>query len=290
MKKTTQVTVCMALCLAVGATATGASQAEGGGLLEAADYEEFANVAGARDAQTSVWRPAQWHFTPEGVLDPELHNLKVNEIVLRGIASGQPRIEELTVLAMYREASQRMFGQPVVARTFSHVPGLKEYLIGYWHENMGDGPTTTAASAVPAILAVHYPADEDVHRLIWEQYDFTGNALSTLLALNVGRFRTPEADRLRIDNLSSDGMLTFAAAALGLAMSKPDRGLDALMTSLRDNPLSTEMRATRDAIAAYGLEAPPAIHEAVKSGELDDEAVRMLSEELEKIAAVAPQQ
>ena len=253
-------TIVVAFCgAALGTAAAWANDAAAGGLLEA-DYEEFAET---------------------GVLDPELSNLKADDMVLRGITNGRPRIVELTVLAMAEEANRRVLNLSVVARSFSLVPGLKEFLIGYWHDNIGDdwdGP----AAVVPTILAVHFPGDEDVYRLIWDQHALTGNVFGTLSVLNAGRFRTPEADWLRIESLSSDDVLIFAAGALGIAMSKPEEGLDALISSLRSNPLSVEMRATRDAISAYGPEAIPVLQDAIENGDLGPRGVNMLSEEIRK--------
>ena len=174
----------------------------------------------------------------------------------------------------------------VVARTFSQVPGLKEFLIGYWHDNIGYDWDGTAAVA-PTILAVHFPGDEDVHRLIWEQHALTGNVFGTLVVLNAGRFGTPEADALRIESLSSDDMIVFVAGALGLAISKPEKGLDALIESLKSNPLAVEMLATRRAFAAYGEAAISPLQKEIDAGYLKDpRAVWMLSEVFEEEIAV----
>lgn len=264
MKKTLGTMKAAATCvvvLVVAAASANQEEAVQGGLLEA-DYEEFQET---------------------GVLDPELTNLMAEEKVLRGITSGQPRIVELTLLAMAEEANRRALDLTVVVRSFSQVPGLKEFLIGYWHDNIGDDWDGTAAVA-PTILAVHFPGDEDVHHLIWEQHALTGNVFGTLVVLNAGRFTTPEADALRIESLSSDDMLVFAAGALGIAMSKPEEGLDALVESLKSNPVSAEMLATRRAFSAYGPEAMPALQEEIDAGHLGTRAARMLSEVFEEIA------
>ena len=262
MKKRQGTMKAAATCVAVlVATAGWANQEETaeGALLEA-DYEEFRET---------------------GVLDPKLNNLKAEKMVLRGITSGQPRIVELTLLAMSEEANRRTLNMEVVARSFSRVPGLKEFLISYWHDNIGDDWDGTAAVA-PTILAVHFPGDADAHHLIWEQHALTGNVFGTLSILNAGRFSTPEADALRIESLSSDDRLVFAAGALGLAMSKPDEGIDALVESLKSNPLSAGMLATRRALAAYGPEAIPVLQDEIDAGHLAPRAVRMLSEVFEE--------
>lgn len=265
MKKTPAAMQAASTCVAVLvlAVATSAAAIENG-LLDEADYEEFRKA---------------------GVLDPELSNLKAEKMVLRGITSGKGHIVELTLQAMSEEANRRALGMEVVARTFSQVPGLKEFLIGYWHDNDWDG----AAAVVPTILAVHFPGDEDVHRLIWEQHAWTGNVFWTLVVLNAGRFGTPEADALRIESLSSDDMVVFAAGALGIAMSKPPEGVDALVESLKNNPLAVEMFATRRALAAYGEAMIPPLRKEIDAGSLEDpRAVWMLSEMFEEIEIADP--
>lgn len=210
------------------------------GLLEA-DYEIFANV---------------------GVLDPDVSNAEANELVLRGIASSHPRIVELAVRGMGEEAFRRSMHEAVVARTFSQVAGLKEFLIGYWDDNVAD--FKGGVEFVPMILAVHFAGDEDAYRLIWDYHAQGGSDFATLLALNAGRFMTPEADKLRIDSLSSDDFLTVAAGARGIAMSKPRGGLDAVVSSLKSNPLGTKMPAIEDAIVAYGSEAIPKLRDMLE--------------------------
>ena len=239
--------------------ALSAALATAGDFVEA-DYEEFAET---------------------GVLDPDLYTMKANELVWRGISSGQPRIVELTVRAMGKEAFERALHLPVVARHFSLVPGLKEFLVGYWRDNI-DG-FARGAEFVPLILAVHYPGDEDAYRVTWEYQANGGPAFGTLLALNAGGFKTPEADDLRIDSLSSDDYVTFASEALGIAMSTPRGGIEAVVSALKSNPLSADMPTTRMAILAYGPEAVPVLLEGLEKADLSPKAESVVTKALREI-------
>ncbi|MCY3840993.1 MAG: hypothetical protein OXH09_20510 [Gammaproteobacteria bacterium] len=113
---------------------------------------------------------------------------------------------------------------------------------------------------VPHILANAFPQDEDVHQLIWEMHAYLeGDAARTLVLLNAGRFRTPEADQLRMDSLAADDGLTLRHAADGIAMSKPEGGLDALGSAVRRDPANAHFLI--DAIVSYGPAAIPLIRD-----------------------------
>ena len=248
MKMTLAITITFFAALAIA-----------GGLVEA-DYEEFEET---------------------GVLDPDLSNLKANELVSRGISSDRSSIVELTVRAMGKEAFERALSEAVVARHFSLVPGLKDFLVGYWRDNIAG--FAGGAELVPLTLATHYPGDEDTHRIIWEYHTNGGADFATLMALNAGRFKTPEADRLRIDSLSSDDYLTFAGGALGIAISTPIGGIEAIVSALKNNPLSARMPATDVAILAYGPEAIPVLRESLDEGGLSNAAASVISNGLREI-------
>lgn len=184
---------------------------------------------------------------------------------------------------MGEHAIQRALEGAVVARSFSLVPGLHEFLTGYWQDNLVE--FGRGAQFVPLILALYFPGDEDAYGVIWEYHAHGGGLGWTVLCLNAGRFRTPEADGLRIDSLASDDFLTVGVGALGIAMSKPEGGLDAIVSSLRSNPLSASIPATRDAIAAYGPEALPVLHKALEEGHLSKVATAVVSVEIETLEA-----
>ena len=220
-------------------------------------------------------------FVESGVFDPELSNPKADEMVFRGISSDNQRIVELTVRAMGEHAMQRALEGAVVARSFSLVPGLHDFLTGYWHDNLDD--FGGGAQFVPLILALYFPGDEEAYRIAWEYRAHGGGLGWTVLCLNAGRFRTDDADRLRIESLASDDFLTFGIGALGIAMSKPEKGLDAIVSSLVDNPLSATIPATRGAIAAYGADALPVLREAFEEGDLSSAAAAVVSREIKTL-------
>ena len=118
-------------------------------------------------------------------------------------------------------------------------------------------------SLIPIVLASSFPGDEDVHRLLWEFHPLlheSPDADRMILSLfNDGLFKTPEVDRLRIDSLKSDDSSTFNEAAKGLAMSRPEGGLEALVSALQGTGKYDSIREMHlaDAIGSYGPEAIP---------------------------------
>lgn len=245
-------------------------------------------LAAGEDADTLV----EWHkelVAPGGILDPELSTTAANKIVQRGITSDDPHTVGRTVWGMGMHSMEVALHEPVVSRSFWLIPGLKEFLIDYWNESLRNNPgswTDPAAigGMVPLILAAQYPADEDVYNIVWDFYAQGQNVFGTLLCLNVGRFNTPEANKLRMDALSSEDFTTYAVGALGLAMAKPKDGLDALISALRDNPVSATMPATEEALAAYGPEAVAKLRAAVESGDLPESTEFAVEATLDKLA------
>ena len=261
-------TICGAVVLVTAVVATGqATPAASGSLV--ADYEAFAR---------------------SGVFDPELSNAKAMEMVSKGLFSGNPRLVRLTLEAMGAHALTRRSGEPVVERNFGVVPQLKEFLIAHWHAKLdeeggifgmedpevvtgllkeafenGDNPSVVIAtytpdlSLIPSVLASNFPGDEDVHQLLWEYRPLLQGAPQSdgwiLKVFNEGRFKTPEVDQLRITSLESDETMTFVEAAYGLAMSRPEGGLEALISTLRGTDRGIRERALANAIVSYGPEA-----------------------------------
>lgn len=219
---------------------------------------------------------------PGGILDPELTTATANDLVLRGITSDDPRDIARTVFGMGLHATGLAMHERVVSRSFSRIPGLKDFLIDYWNATLRDSPGSYADPAMvgwhaPLILAAHFPRDEDVHRVVWDYHAHRGHAFTTLMSLNVGRYNTPEANRMRMDALASSDSMTYAAGALGIEMAKPPGGVDALLAALRDNPLGASMPVTKKALAAYGPEAVPKLLEWSERGDLSDAAKRAIS-------------
>ena len=118
-------------------------------------------------------------------------------------------------------------------------------------------------SLIPIVLASSFPGDEDVHRLLWEFHPLLQEAPDAdgmiLSLFNDGLFKTPEVDRLRIDSLKSDESSTFNEAAKGLAMSRPEGGLEALISALHRTGKYDSIREMHlaNAIGSYGPEAIP---------------------------------
>lgn len=244
----------VSLAIAIILSAAAASAAE----LTEADFEEFAE---------------------NGVFDPDISAAEVNDMVALGISDDRPRIVELTVEAMGREAFDRAYYAASVARHFHLVPGMKEFLIGYWHANAADVTTgdPKGARLVPMILGVHYPGDEDAYNVIMELRAFGAPDYFVLMALNAGRFKTREADELRIASLSSDDFVAAGHAAVGIAMSRPSGGLEAVVAALRSNPITADIPATDIAIRAYGPEAVPVLRKSLNDGGLSREAESVIS-------------
>ena len=231
-------------------------------------------------------------FAKAGVFDPEVSNTKANELVSEGLFSGDPRLVRLTLEALAAHSHGQRLGT-VVGRDFSKVPQLKEFLTEHWRKRISEGdlsrtiedmgdyldrtPRTDEPHSmfvrgvanirdwvlIPSILAASFPGDEHVHDLLWEYYSLSQDVPLDgwiLGFFNEGRFTTPEVDRLRIDHVGSENRATAVLAAEGLALSKPDGGLEALMSALRKYPDRESFLA--DAMVSYGPEAIPLLDEA----------------------------
>lgn len=246
--------------------------------------------AGSIALATNAWAGDDYlddyeDFARAGVFDPELSNTQANELVSKGLFSGDPRLVRLALEALEAHSLGQRFGT-VVDRDFFQVPQLKEFLIAHWRkrvsegdlnrtiEDMGDyldrntmtdepysmfvrGVANTADWVlIPSILATTFPGDEDVHDLLWE-YDSLSQDVPLdgwiLGFFNEGRFKTPEVDRLRMDSVGNENRATSVIAAEGLAFSKPEGGLEVLISALHKYPDREDFLA--DAIVAYGPEA-----------------------------------
>ncbi|MYD45528.1 MAG: hypothetical protein F4W92_04180 [Gammaproteobacteria bacterium] len=232
-----------------------------------------------------------------GVNDPTLSNAEVNEKIAELIFSGESEkvdegISQLSLFVEFVNWHSRATENPPVLRDFAAIPGLKEFLLWYWRENVresgGTPPRFTLPEEVgqeeeleilqdvekfkdwvasdepppwteiPYVLAVVFPGDEDVHAVIWENYD-PSQPGGTLNALTLGRFTTPEATTLRVDALSADRgdfLANFSAsAARGLGLCQSEEGFRALverMERLDDIHLASFVV---EAIVAHGTKA-----------------------------------
>ena len=68
-------------------------------------------------------------------------------------------------------------------------------------------------------------------------------------------------DQLRIDGVDADDHFTFVEAAKGLAFSRPDGGLEALISALHNNNHAEREKPLVNAIVSYGPEAIPLLNE-----------------------------
>ena len=238
-------------------------------------------------------------FARAGVFDPEVPTAKAKELVVQGLFnSPTPRVELLTLQALAGSVMHRMWPGVVVSgvvdRRFEEIPQLRDYLIALWHKKVAeeglpepilpDGildedhilnskynlEAQVAATLphwllIPPILAMTFPGDAKVHDFLVEYYVPLVEAKDTLLPLfNGGRFKTPEADALRIAHLGPDvSHGIFVMATRGLAMSRPDGGIEVLIAALQANKgLSEREPFIVEAIASYGAEAIPLLDSA----------------------------
>ena len=234
-------------------------------------------------------------FARAGVFDPDVPSAKAKELVAQGLFnSPTPEVEKLTLQALGASAMQRMLGvifpsaivTGVVDRRFDEIPQLRDYLIALWHKKLAEegleepddgwavnseyfsaksAATMPYWSLIPIILTMTFPGDAKVHDFLVEYVAPLAVDDATLLPLfNGGRFKTPEADALRIAHLGpDDSHVIFAWATRGLAMSRPDGGVEALIAALQANKgLSEREPFIVEAIAAYGPEAIPLLDSA----------------------------
>ncbi len=232
-----------------------------------------------------------------GVNDASLSNAEANEKIAELIFSGDSeKVDEgislLITFVEYLNWHSRAREHPPVLRDFAAIPGLKEFLLWYWRKNVqvsgGTPPRFTPPvdvgpeeeleilqdvekfkdwlasdepppwTDIPYVLAVVFPGDEEVHEVIWENYD-PSQPGGTLNALTLGRFTTPEATALRIDALFAerdDFLAHFSSsAAKGLGQCQSDEGFRALverMEQLDDIHLASFVV---EAIVSYGTKA-----------------------------------
>lgn len=79
------------------------------------------------------------YFRYDGIFDPSVSDETANALVQEGIASEEPKIRDLTVNALgdyaayYTSDLRTPYGM-TRERSFSTVPGLKQFLMSYWRE------------------------------------------------------------------------------------------------------------------------------------------------------------
>ena len=188
-------------------------------------------------------------------------------------------IRALRELAMFLASDFLSPPGQLPERSFAEVSGLKKFLIAHWRRNHRESGYNTAEMsgrelenfratveakeggrdsmsseeywrafgearspwpAIPKILCVFWPRDDEVHGIVWENHekDLSPNLASqTLRLLNVGKFMTPQADEFRKEVLRSSltsqdetAHVNVTFAAKGLALSRPPEALPLLIS------------------------------------------------------------
>lgn len=170
----------------------------------------------------------------------DFSNEEVNRLVAKGIASDDPAIVELTldaigvmakmtVLGTWMESLDMIYGSGPVhtwpKRALADVPELKALLIqrfqleyeawdspGLGTFPQGEGLTMAQMFAempgwsfIPAVLALHWPGDADVERLLLDR-DGPWAKPGKVVLLNVGGFTSAEANAVRMAQLADDSI------------------------------------------------------------------------------------
>ena len=165
----------------------------------------------------------------------DFSNEEVNRLVAKGIASDDPAIVELTldaigvmaeitIVGMWMESSDILYGPSTVhtwpKRALVDVSGLKVLLIqrfelGYEDWDLQDfsyprieGLNMVESFAempgeqfIPAVLAIHWPGDDDVERFLLDNLLPNDRKLQLL---NAGGFTSAEANAVRMEALTDD--------------------------------------------------------------------------------------
>ncbi|MDE0192817.1 MAG: hypothetical protein OXQ90_15800 [Gammaproteobacteria bacterium] len=266
-------------------------------------------------------------FALGGVFDPDLSNAEANELVSRGLFGDDPRLARLSLqamaaLAMGSGRGNLGFSSVVVERNFAAVPQLKEFLIARWDAKVAEeghisllgepddslpqmrkmvaddnreGLWGTMAAAlpdwllIPRVLVAYFPGDPDVERLLWKLESHLPHGGAFLTLFNQGRFKTPEVDRMRIETVGGDDHFASLVAAKGLAFSRPEGGIDALVSALRKHPERASFLV--DTLVSYGPEATPHL-EKIPESDLPASVFAQVRDGLERVkrAEAATQQ
>ena len=173
----------------------------------------------------------------------DFSNEEVNRLVAKGIASDDPAIVELTLdaigvmarlttMGMEFASLDFLYGPSTVhtwpKRALADVPELKGLLIqrfeleyeawdrqGFGAPAPGEGLTVEEMLAempgwqfIPAVLALHWPGDADVERILLDKplLDGPWGETRKVLLLNAGGFTSVEANAVRMEVLTDDSI------------------------------------------------------------------------------------
>lgn len=220
----------------------------------------------------------------DGYYTDHYSDKELQDLVASGLISDDPHVVSATIgsLAWYAVHSFTQVdesGNPRFDRGLNKVPDLKENLIEVWRANKTEEsyPLTEENidesvevrnellvlahefvwSYVPPILAVLFPADDEVHELLWDGYD-SENPATILDWLNRGRFTTERATKLRLEVLNEIDGPAPVLAVIGLGFTQTAEALSALVDRLQTDPGNRVLCAYLiDSIAEHGTRALP---------------------------------
>ena len=236
----------------------------------------------------------EW-FEVEGALSIELSQHDANAIVEHALKSGDEQLIHHAVMGMaihgsvatgWRERiTRRPYNEPIPLRMFHEVPNLKNFLLSYYREGViRDGihfePELVivngigwfkypAWSSAPSILAKSFPGDPEIHDFLFEAYS-NGGQENIVNWLSIGKFRTPEANAHRIENLGREKFgFSSKMAAEALGEFQTPSGLQALKQAL--HPDHRAVLEIAKAIVSYGEETmSPEVLEFARNAQHDE--------------------
>ena len=227
----------------------------------------------------------------EGIYDPEIDNELVNEVLEEALFGDDSDISNAAIGAigwyvarLRTERWQPLEDDPLADRDLQSIPGFRKFLVESWTEEYEKNPNYIADMTdtdwsntwevrnertvirldkvwmtIPGILASLFPKDSDVHDILWKTYD-PRQIYQMLSRLEAGEFTTIKATDFRIEVLLNEEAEHFeiATAARGLGLFQSKKGLDALLTRLRNKEEPTTAIAhIVEAIVAHGTKAVP---------------------------------
>ncbi|MDE0054343.1 MAG: hypothetical protein OXT64_08860 [Gammaproteobacteria bacterium] len=232
------------------------------------------------------------------IYSPDFSNEEVHRLVATGITSDDPEIVELTldaigvmaqmtVLGIWMENLDMLYGPSTVhtwpKRALAEVPGLKalllqrfelEYEVWDPEEVRTDLPAQGLTieemfaampgwSFIPAVLALHWPGDADVERILLDK-DWPIAKPGKLVLLNVGGFTSAEANAVRIGALTDDSIGRNVRIELP---HDPDASPEKLAELAERSALEEQRQARFHAVQGLALSRlPEAIPQLIASG------------------------
>ena len=233
----------------------------------------------------------------EGIGDRELDNQTVRDILEMGLSSEDPEVAGAAINSIVFYTSWVEIDSwapeepPPIDRELQRITGLKELLVDKWENGFARSPdfqdnrdldegmeirggrvvlsSGDVWQMIPNILAVLYPKDSDVHRIVWEARA-PKNVGQLLRRLDIGQFATKKDQDFRLavllDRNASDD--DIARAALGLGKYRSDEGLKALVSRLEESRKSPTNAVGHivEAVVEYRTDCLPYVELLRKTG------------------------